>query len=60
MKLYHILLFAIFLIVLSSCGGENNNQQNQQDPLMPEDQTTPMDDTMGLDSIDSLEGPLRP
>lgn len=44
------------------CGGGDNTNRDESDSMrvVPPQNTMPMDDTSALDSLDSLEGPLRP
>ncbi|MGO1595165.1 MAG: hypothetical protein ACTHZ1_11840 [Sphingobacterium sp.] len=62
MKQLTFLFIGLLMLAMASCGGEGNNNRGVDDPMegTPGDQMMPMDDTMGVDSLDSLEGPLRP
>ena len=63
MKQLTFLFSGMALLAMLSCGDRTNrNDGMEEDPNspFPEDQMMPMDDTMTTDSLDSLEGPLRP
>lgn len=62
MRQLTFLFLGLLMFSIASCGGENNNNNDGVDDPMntPEDNMMPMDDTMGVDSLDSLEGPIRP